>query len=74
MVQSCRNLKHITWNCARLSFSILLQDANVNAATVALLLGHTTSKYVNDIYKRYRPKDQAQAISQLPDLEIPLDF
>ena len=38
--------KHITWNSARLSFSILLQDANVDAATVALLLGHTSTKYV----------------------------
>ncbi len=27
--------KHITWHCARLSFSILLQDKNVDAATVA---------------------------------------
>ncbi|MDQ3843458.1 MAG: site-specific integrase [Bacteroidota bacterium] len=27
--------KHITWSCARLSFSILLQDRNVDDATVA---------------------------------------
>jgi integrase len=58
--------KHITWNCARLSFSVLLQDANVNAATVALLLGHTSTKYVNDTYKRYRPKDPSQELSKLP--------
>lgn len=49
--------KHITWNCARLSFSILLQDANVDNATVALLLGHTSTKYVDEVYKRYRPKN-----------------
>ncbi|GAA0544671.1 hypothetical protein GCM10009415_28530 [Chitinophaga japonensis] len=58
--------KHITWNCARLSFSILLQDANVDAATVALLLGHTSSKYVNETYKRYRPKNQEMEIQKLP--------
>jgi integrase/recombinase XerD len=57
---------HITWSCARLSFSILLQDANVDAATVALLLGHTSSKYVNETYKRFRPKNQQEAIEKLP--------
>lgn len=60
--------KHITWHCARLSFSILLQDKNVDAATVALLLGHTTSKYVLQTYKRHRPKNQAEAIAQLPTM------
>lgn len=58
--------KHITWNCARLSFSILLQDANVDTATVALLLGHSTTKYVNETYKRYRPKEQGETILKLP--------
>jgi hypothetical protein len=38
--------KHITWSCARLSFSILLQDKNVDDATVAYLMGHTTTKQV----------------------------
>ena len=60
--------KYITWHCARLSFSILLQDANVDTATVALLLGHTTSRYVYETYKRHRPKDQTAAISHLPSL------
>jgi len=67
--QWCANAgikKHITWNCARLSFSVLLQDANVNAGTVALLLGHTSTKYVNDTYKRYRPKDPSEELSKLP--------
>ena len=27
--------KHITWSCARLNFSVLLQDKNVDNATVA---------------------------------------
>lgn len=58
--------KHITWSCARLSFSILLQDSNVDAATVALLLGHTSTKYVNEVYRRYRPKNQFSAVSKLP--------
>jgi len=59
--------KHITWHCARLSFSILLQDASVDDATVALLLGHTTTKYVHQTYKRHRPKDQSANIQKLPD-------
>ncbi|MCS3795651.1 hypothetical protein [Niastella sp. OAS944] len=38
--------KHITWSCARLSFSVLLQDKNVDNATVAYLMGHTTTDLV----------------------------
>lgn len=58
--------KHITWSCARLSFSILLQDKNVDDATVAYLLGHTTTEQVQKTYKRHRPKDQSVSISHLP--------
>jgi len=58
--------KKITWSVARLSFSILLQDERVDTATVALLLGHRTTKYVNDTYKRHRPKDQTAIIAKLP--------
>jgi integrase len=61
--------KDITWSCARLSFSIVLQDANTNVATVALLLGHTTTRYVNETYKRHRPKDQTATIAKLPAAE-----
>jgi len=61
--------KYITWSCARLSFSILLQDANTDTATVALLLGHTTTRYVNETYKRHRPKNQAETIARLPAAE-----
>jgi integrase len=61
--------KDITWSCARLSFSILLQDANADAASVALLLGHTTTRYVNETYKRHSPKDQSAIIAKLPDAE-----
>lgn len=62
--------KHITWSCARLSFSILLQDENVDDATVAYLLGHTTTKQVRRIYKRHRPKDQFETILKLPSADI----
>lgn len=58
--------KHITWSCARLSFSILLQDKQVDDATVAYLMGHTTTDQVRKTYKRHRPKDQIETISRLP--------
>jgi integrase len=61
--------KHITWSCARLSFSILLQDKNVDDATVAYLLGHTTTEQVRKIYKRHRPKNQTETIRHLPTPE-----
>ena len=61
--------KKITWSCARLSFSVLLQDKNVDTATVSYLLGHTTTKQVNKVYKRHRPKDQRATISNLPDIQ-----
>jgi integrase len=69
----CRNAKienHITWHCARLSFSILLQDENADAATVALLLGHTSTKYVLQTYKRHRLKDQQHVINRLPAAKL----
>lgn len=65
----CKNAgidKHITWSCARLSFSILLQDAQVDCATVSLLLGHKTMRHVYESYRRYRPKNQAATIALLP--------
>jgi integrase len=65
-MQSAKIEKQITWSVARLSFSILLQDERVDTATVALLLGHSTTKYVNDTYKRHRPKDQTAIIAKLP--------
>ncbi len=58
--------KHVTWSCARLSFSILLQDQNVDDATVAYLMGHTTTNQVRRTYKRHRPKNQLETINQLP--------
>lgn len=58
--------KHITWSCARLSFSVLLQDERVDTATVSLLLGHTTTRQVEKTYKRHRLKPQTEAISVLP--------
>jgi integrase len=58
--------KEVTWSCCRLSYSVLLQDALVNDATVAYLLGHTTTAQVQRIYKRHRPKDEMGAVSKLP--------
>jgi integrase len=61
--------KHVTWSCARLSFSILLQDRNVDDATVAYLMGHTTTDQVRKTYKRHRPKNQSETIGHLPTPE-----
>jgi integrase len=61
--------KYITWSCARLSFSILLQDRNVDDATVAYLMGHRTTEQVRKTYKRHRPKDQVETINHLPTPE-----
>ena len=58
--------KHITWHCARHSFSVLLQKKGVDIATIAGILGHTSSKYVHDIYKRYIIIDAEEAIRKLP--------
>ncbi len=58
--------KYITWSCLRLGFSILLQDKRVDDATVAALLGHTTTKQVMENYKRHRPKDEIKTIRKLP--------
>lgn len=60
--------KEITWSCARLSFSILLQDRNVDEATVAYLMGHTSTVQVRRTYKRHRPKNQMETINYLPSL------
>jgi integrase len=68
-MKSAKIEKYITWSCARLSFSILLQDKNVDDATVAYLMGHTTTDQVRKTYKRHRPKDQTKTISQLPTPE-----
>ena len=62
--------KRITWSCARLSFSILLKDKNVDDVTIAYLMGHTTTRQVQQTYKRHKPKDQSEAISHLPSFNI----
>jgi integrase/recombinase XerD len=58
--------KHITWHCARHSFSVLLQQKGVDIATIAGILGHTSSKYVHETYKRYIKIDAEEAIHRLP--------
>jgi integrase len=62
--------KHITWHCARLSFSVLLQDKGVDIATVAGMLGHTSTKYVEKTYQRYRVHSGKKAIGKLPQAEL----
>lgn len=62
--------KHITWSCARLSFSILLKDKHVDDATIACLMGHTTTRQVQNTYRRHRPKNQEESISRLPAPDI----
>jgi integrase/recombinase XerD len=60
--------KHITWHCARHSFSVLLQQKGIDLATVAGMLGHTTIKYVQQTYKRYLQSNAMEAIKKLPTL------
>lgn len=60
--------KHITWHCARHSFSVLLQDKGIDVATVAGMLGHTSTKYVHKTYNRYRKANALEAIRKLPAL------
>ncbi len=60
--------KHITWHCARHSFSVLLQDKGTDMATVAGMLGHTSTKYVHKTYNRYRKANAIDAIKKLPSL------
>jgi len=58
--------KHITWHCLRHSISVLLQDKGTDAATVAGMLGHTTTKYVHKTYQRYKVSSAQEAINRLP--------
>ncbi len=60
--------KHITWHCARHSFSVLLQQKGIDLATVAGMLGHTSMKYVQQTYKRYLQNSAVEAIKKLPFL------
>jgi len=58
--------KHITWHSLRHSVSVILQDAGTDVATVAGLLGHTTTKYVHKTYQRYKLGSATIAINKLP--------
>jgi integrase/recombinase XerD len=58
--------KHISWHCARHSFSVLLQDEGTDTATVAGMLGHTSTKFVHRVYQRYRHLNAVEAIQTLP--------
>ncbi|MBS1948718.1 MAG: site-specific integrase [Bacteroidetes bacterium] len=65
-VEDAKINKRITWHCFRHSISVLLQDEGTDAATVAGMLGHTTTKYVHKTYQRYKLKSAAKAIEKLP--------
>ena len=67
-VKSAGITKHITWHCARHSFSVLLQDEGIDSATVAGMLGHTTTKYVQKTYQRYKDSNAVVAIAKLPGI------
>jgi len=54
------------WHCARHSLSVLLQQKGVDIATIAGILGHTSSKYVHVTYKRYIKINAEEAIQKLP--------
>ena len=58
--------KHITWHSHRHSMSVLLQDKGTDAATVAGMLGHTSTKYVHKTYQRYKLTSAHKAICKLP--------
>lgn len=58
--------KHITWHCARHSFSVILQLKGTDLATVAGMLGHTSTKYVQQTYRRYILNNAKEAIRNLP--------
>ena len=60
--------KHIIWYCARHSFSVLQYQKGIDLATVAGMPGHTTTKYVQQTYKRYLQDSAKEAIKMLPSL------
>lgn len=62
--------KHITWHCMRHSISVIMQDQGTDLATVAGMLGHTTTKYVQKTYQRYRLKSAENAIKKLPTPQV----
>jgi integrase/recombinase XerD len=68
-VKSALINKHITWHCLRHSFSVLLQDLGTDTATVAGMLGHTSTKYVERTYQRYKLDSAIVAINKLPTFQ-----
>ena len=61
--------KHLSWHCARHSFSVLLQDEGIDIGTVAGMLGHTSTKFVHKTYQRYRDSSGLDAINKLPRVD-----
>jgi integrase len=46
----------------------LLQEEGTDDATVAGFLGHTSKKFVQTTYKRYKDSNGVAAIQKLPNL------
>ena len=59
-------VKNPTANISAVSNPSVALKEHLDSATVAYLLGHTTTKQVERTYKRHRPKDQSEAINKLP--------
>jgi integrase/recombinase XerD len=58
--------RHITWHCARHSYSVLLKTKNVDDATIAGMMGHTSTALVQKTYQRYQMNSAFAAMKQLP--------
>ena len=61
-----QNLTKTSHGTARHSFSVLLQQNGVDITTIAGVLGHASTKYVHETYKRYLKIDAIGAIQKLP--------
>jgi len=48
---------------------VLLQDRGADIATVAGMMGHTSSKYVMKTYQRYQESNGRAAIQNLPTID-----
>jgi integrase/recombinase XerD len=57
--------KNITWHSARHYVSVALQLKGVDHATVAGILGHSSTQYVQKVYKRYVMTAAIEGINKL---------
>ncbi len=68
-VKRAKIQEHITWHCARHSFTVNILNNGANIKTVAILLGHSglqnTEKYTRAIDEL-----KQKAIDSLPELKL----